>query len=251
MATHGEDKKLLKENKHVEFVQRWNLLNYKLEKKAMYFLRSSDHDLYAIHTLVYEASQKLEASITCFNDPPFPWESVSLFGVLLFGTFVEIADSALDKALWSKVESEQAYGHLFYVKDAGTSTYFRLTCFVCETFTLTSSTTTSSIVMNGSIGFSGSANNVASGIHLQQTQRNASKLHVLMWTSTQLPMWKFKFRLPKTSRWIGGHCGCSACSMNQSLADAAHQLEQQLSVKYMETDDRQFPAHRAQRPATL
>ncbi|KAJ8505687.1 hypothetical protein OPV22_006573 [Ensete ventricosum] len=96
MAAHGGDKKILKENKHVAFVQRWNLLNYKLEKvvsavshfdleKAMYFLRSSDHDLYAIHTLVYEASQKLEASITCFIDPPFPWASVSLFGVLLFG----------------------------------------------------------------------------------------------------------------------------------------------------------------------
>lgn len=53
-----------------------------------------------------------------------------------------------------KVESEQAYGHPFYVEDADTSTYFRLTCFVCEAFTLTSSTTTSSIVMNGSIGFS-------------------------------------------------------------------------------------------------
>ncbi|CAL9043940.1 unnamed protein product [Musa banksii] len=96
MAAHGGVKKLLKENKHVEFVQRWNLLNYKLEKvvsavshfdfeKAMHFLRSSDHDLYAIHTLAYEASQKLEASITCFSDPPFPWASVSLFGVLLFG----------------------------------------------------------------------------------------------------------------------------------------------------------------------
>ncbi|WOK93899.1 hypothetical protein Cni_G02600 [Canna indica] len=96
MAAHGGDRKLLKENKHVEFVQRWNLLKYKLEKvvsavshfdfdKAMYFLRSSDHDLYAIHTLVYEASQKLEASLTCFEDPPFPWASISLFGMFLFG----------------------------------------------------------------------------------------------------------------------------------------------------------------------
>ncbi|KAG6491324.1 uncharacterized protein LOC122007222 [Zingiber officinale] len=96
MAAHGGDRKLLKDNKHVAFVQRWNLLKYKLEKvisaisqfdfeKAMYFVRSSDHDLYAIHTLVYEASQKLEASLVCFKDPPFPWVSLSLFGVFLLG----------------------------------------------------------------------------------------------------------------------------------------------------------------------
>ncbi|URD87264.1 hypothetical protein MUK42_28505 [Musa troglodytarum] len=111
MAVHGGDRKLLKERKHVEFVQRWNLLKYKLEKvvsgishfdfeKAMYFLRSSDHDLYAIHTLIYEASQKLEALLVCFKDPPFPWASVSLFGVFLFGFCYVYAKR--DKILKSK-----------------------------------------------------------------------------------------------------------------------------------------------------
>ncbi|CAL9138600.1 unnamed protein product [Musa acuminata var. zebrina] len=111
MAAHGGDRKLLKERKHVEFVQRWNLLKYKLEKvvsaishfdfeKAMYFLRSSDHDLYAIHTLIYEASQKLEALLVCFKDPPFPWASVSLFGLFLFGFCYVYAKR--DKILKSK-----------------------------------------------------------------------------------------------------------------------------------------------------
>ncbi|EHA8590279.1 hypothetical protein COCNU_scaffold016592G000040 [Cocos nucifera] len=98
MAAHGGDRKLLKKNRHVEFVQRWNLFKYKLEKvvsalshldyeKAVYFLRSSDHDLYAMHTLIYEASQELEASLICFKDPPFPWASVSLAAVFVFGFF--------------------------------------------------------------------------------------------------------------------------------------------------------------------
>nr|XP_010915151.1 uncharacterized protein LOC105040362 [Elaeis guineensis] len=98
MAAHGGDRKLLKKNRHVEFVQRWNLFKHKLEKvisalslldyeKAVYFLRSSDHDLYAMHTLIYEASQELEASLVCFKDPPFPWASVSLAAVFVFGFF--------------------------------------------------------------------------------------------------------------------------------------------------------------------
>ncbi|XP_020261041.1 uncharacterized protein LOC109837280, partial [Asparagus officinalis] len=96
MAQHGGDRKLLQKNRHVEFVQRWNLLKFKLEKvvsamshldyeKAMFYLRSSDHDLYALHTLVYEATQNLEASLICFKDPPFPWASVSLTAVFVFG----------------------------------------------------------------------------------------------------------------------------------------------------------------------
>uniref|UniRef100_A0A0E0LD03 DUF7906 domain-containing protein n=1 Tax=Oryza punctata TaxID=4537 RepID=A0A0E0LD03_ORYPU len=74
MAAHGGENILLRRKRRVEFIQRWNLLNYKLEKvvsamsrldynKAMYFLRSSDHDLFAVHTLVYQASQELEASL--------------------------------------------------------------------------------------------------------------------------------------------------------------------------------------------
>jgi len=88
IAAHGGDRKLLKPNRHVEFVQRWNLYKYKLDKAvsalshldfemALYYLKSSDHDLYAIHSLVYLASEELEASLVCFKDPPFPWTSVS------------------------------------------------------------------------------------------------------------------------------------------------------------------------------
>ncbi|KAG8075423.1 hypothetical protein GUJ93_ZPchr0006g46261 [Zizania palustris] len=98
MAAHGGENILLRKRRHVEFIQRWNLLTYKLEKvvsamsrldynKAMYFLRSSDHDLYAIHTLVYQASQELEASLVCFKDPPFPWLSVSMSAIFVFGFF--------------------------------------------------------------------------------------------------------------------------------------------------------------------
>ncbi|PIA27951.1 hypothetical protein AQUCO_07400056v1 [Aquilegia coerulea] len=97
ISSHGGDMYLLKRGRHTEFVQRWNLLKYKLEKVisamshldfelALYFLRSSDHDLYAIHSLVYEASQELEASLVCFKDPPFPWAPVSITG-FIFLTF--------------------------------------------------------------------------------------------------------------------------------------------------------------------
>ncbi|KAJ0988090.1 hypothetical protein J5N97_006446 [Dioscorea zingiberensis] len=96
MAAHGGEQKLLTKNRHLEFVQRWNFFKHKLDKmivavghldfeKALYFLRSSDHDLYQIHTLVYQASQELEASLVCFKDPPFPWASVSMVVVFLFG----------------------------------------------------------------------------------------------------------------------------------------------------------------------
>lgn len=97
MVAHGGEK-ILRKKRHVEFIQRWNLLTYKLEKvvsamsrldydKAMYYLRSSDHDLYEIHSLVYQASQELEASLVCFKDPPFPWVSVSMSGLFVFGFF--------------------------------------------------------------------------------------------------------------------------------------------------------------------
>ncbi|KAF9612313.1 hypothetical protein IFM89_038916 [Coptis chinensis] len=97
IAAHGGYQYLLRKGQHAEFVQRWNLLKYKLEKAvsamshydfemALYFIRSSDHDEYAIHSLVYEASQELEASLVCFKDPPFPWASVSIagFGFIAF-----------------------------------------------------------------------------------------------------------------------------------------------------------------------
>uniref|UniRef100_A0A368UH79 DUF7906 domain-containing protein n=1 Tax=Glycine max TaxID=3847 RepID=A0A368UH79_SOYBN len=89
VETHGGAKSLLKQKQHVEFVQRWNLFKYKLNKAvsalshldfdmALFYLRSSDHDLYAIHSIVYHASQEIEASLVCFRDPPFPWGSVSI-----------------------------------------------------------------------------------------------------------------------------------------------------------------------------
>lgn len=98
VAAHGGERKLLKHNQHTEFIQRWNLLKYKLDKAvsalsrldfemALYYLRSSDHDLYGIHSLVYNASQELEASLVCFKDPPFPWASVSMSVGIFFVLF--------------------------------------------------------------------------------------------------------------------------------------------------------------------
>ncbi|KAF7819680.1 Transmembrane protein [Senna tora] len=92
IQTHGGDRNLLKQKQQVEFIQRWNLFKYKLDKvvsalshmdfeMALFYLRSSDHDLYAIHSLVYHASQEIEASLVCFKDPPFPWTSVSISAV--------------------------------------------------------------------------------------------------------------------------------------------------------------------------
>ncbi|KAL5582378.1 hypothetical protein UlMin_014820 [Ulmus minor] len=95
IAAHGGERKLLKHNQLTVFIQRWNLLKYKLDKAvsalsrldfemALFYLRSSDHDLYSIHSLVYNASQELEASLACFKDPPFPWGSVSMSAVTFF-----------------------------------------------------------------------------------------------------------------------------------------------------------------------
>ncbi|KAI8028804.1 hypothetical protein LOK49_LG01G03842 [Camellia lanceoleosa] len=95
IASHGGDRKLLKQNRHTEFIQRWNLFKHKLDKAvsalshldfemALCFLRSSDHDLYAIHSLIYQASQELEASLVCFKDPPFPWTSALMSAVVFF-----------------------------------------------------------------------------------------------------------------------------------------------------------------------
>lgn len=85
----GGNHKLLKGHQQSEFSQRWFLFKYKLDKMisamshwdfalASYYLRLSDHDLYAMHSIIYHASQELEASLACFKDPPFPWASVSM-----------------------------------------------------------------------------------------------------------------------------------------------------------------------------
>ncbi|XP_042502204.1 uncharacterized protein LOC122079641 isoform X4 [Macadamia integrifolia] len=91
ISTYGGDRNLFKQNRHVEFVQRWNLFKYKLDKAisalshldfemALYFSRTCEHDLYALHSLVYHTSRELDASLICFKDPPFPWASVSVAG---------------------------------------------------------------------------------------------------------------------------------------------------------------------------
>ncbi|XP_078177122.1 uncharacterized protein LOC144571647 [Carex rostrata] len=98
MAMHGGEKILHRKKRYVEFGQRWNLFRFKLEKmvsamsrldyeKAMYYLKSTDHDLYMIHTLVYQASQEMEAQLVCFTDPPFPYISVSVSAAFVFGFF--------------------------------------------------------------------------------------------------------------------------------------------------------------------
>ncbi|KAK1410153.1 hypothetical protein QVD17_36687 [Tagetes erecta] len=99
ISAHGGERKLLPHGQLSEFIQRWNLFKYKIDKvvsslshldfeMGLYYLRSSDHDLYAIHSLVYHASQDLEASLVCFEDPPFPWASfsmsVGIFFVLVY-----------------------------------------------------------------------------------------------------------------------------------------------------------------------
>ncbi|XP_047334055.1 uncharacterized protein LOC124937780 [Impatiens glandulifera] len=91
---HGGEHKLLK-SQYSEFVQRWNLFKYKLDKgvsamsrldfeTGLFYLRSSDHDLYGIHEMVYRASQDLEATLVCFKEPPFPWRNVSIYGGVFF-----------------------------------------------------------------------------------------------------------------------------------------------------------------------
>lgn len=95
IAAHGGETKLLKSNQQKEFRQRWHLFKYKLDKAisalshfdfemALYYVRSSDHDLYAIHSLVYYASQDLDASLVCFKDPPFPWGSLCMSAGVFF-----------------------------------------------------------------------------------------------------------------------------------------------------------------------
>jgi len=95
---HGGEKKLLGQKRHVEFTQRWNLLRYKLDKavsaishfefnEALYYIKSSDYDLFAIHTLFYQAASELEASLVCFKDPPFPWGSALTFLMIFVGFF--------------------------------------------------------------------------------------------------------------------------------------------------------------------
>ncbi|XP_010528320.1 PREDICTED: uncharacterized protein LOC104805448 [Tarenaya hassleriana] len=92
VMAHGGDRNLLRQNRNTEFIQRWSLFKYKLEKTvsalshfdfemALFYLRSLDHDLYSMHSIVYMASQEIEASLNCFKDPPFPWGPVTVSGL--------------------------------------------------------------------------------------------------------------------------------------------------------------------------
>eukprot|EP00252_Welwitschia_mirabilis_P006738 TRINITY_DN17640_c0_g1_i1.p1 TRINITY_DN17640_c0_g1~~TRINITY_DN17640_c0_g1_i1.p1 ORF type:complete len:684 (+),score=9.83 TRINITY_DN17640_c0_g1_i1:93-2144(+) len=94
VAQHGGEKKVLGPRRHVEFIQRWNLLRYKIDKalssishfdfnEALYCLKSSDFDLFEIHNLFYLGASELEVSLVCFRDPPFPWASALSFVVIV------------------------------------------------------------------------------------------------------------------------------------------------------------------------
>lgn len=95
----GGEKELLGMKHHMEYTQRWNLLVYKLTKvmtalshfdfdNALYFLKSSEHEMNALHGLAFIASTEFEASLKCFQDPPFPWMAIVLgfgaVGLLLY-----------------------------------------------------------------------------------------------------------------------------------------------------------------------
>ncbi|KAL3679211.1 hypothetical protein R1sor_022167 [Riccia sorocarpa] len=94
IKVHGGEKKLFGQKRHLEFLQRWNLYVYKLEKAVaaishfdfkmgLYFLKAAEHDLFATHNLAYAASGDFEATMICYKDPPFPWVSVLSFILFL------------------------------------------------------------------------------------------------------------------------------------------------------------------------
>lgn len=89
LKAHGGERKLLGAKRHVEFMQRWNVYHFKLEKalsamshfefdNALYFLKSLDYDLFRMHKLVYEAATELQSAFVCFKDPPFPWRPIAI-----------------------------------------------------------------------------------------------------------------------------------------------------------------------------
>ena len=100
IKNYGGEKEFLGMKQHLEYTQRWNLLVYKLNKvmsalshfefdRALYFLRSTEHDLFAIHRFAYDSSFELEASLKCFEDAPFPWIPLIL-GLGVVGVFVYV-----------------------------------------------------------------------------------------------------------------------------------------------------------------
>eukprot|EP00250_Pteridium_aquilinum_P014393 c21960_g1_i1 orf=190-2199(+) len=90
VKSHGGERKLLGPKRHVEFMQRWHVFYFKLEKvmysishfdfdTALYFMKSSDHDLLRLHRLVYDAAIEVQTTLVCFKDPPFPWKPLLVF----------------------------------------------------------------------------------------------------------------------------------------------------------------------------
>lgn len=91
---HGGERKLLGAKRHTEFMQRWHVFYFKLEKvmssislfdfdTALYFMKSSDHDLLKLHRLVYDAAVEMQTTLVCFKDPPFPWKPILVFCSIL------------------------------------------------------------------------------------------------------------------------------------------------------------------------
>ncbi|KAI4339565.1 hypothetical protein MLD38_024493 [Melastoma candidum] len=64
--------------KNSQTVSEYSSLSRYDFEMAFYYLRSSDHDLYGMHAIVYRASLELEASLVCFQEPPFPWFPVTM-----------------------------------------------------------------------------------------------------------------------------------------------------------------------------
>ncbi|CAM6102131.1 unnamed protein product [Calypogeia fissa] len=90
---YGGEKTLFGNRRQIEFSQRWSLFSYKLGKAvsgishfdfktALYFLKSAEHDIFAMHNLAFLSSGDLAATMICYTDPPFPWLWVG-FGLLL------------------------------------------------------------------------------------------------------------------------------------------------------------------------
>jgi len=102
IKAYGGEKKLLGPKNHLEFSQRWNLLIFKLSKvmsalshfefdTALYYLKSMEHDLFAVHTFIYTATTEMEATMSCFKSAPFPWAVVSaVLGTVAVAIYVWI-----------------------------------------------------------------------------------------------------------------------------------------------------------------
>jgi len=100
IKNYGGEKELLGMKHHMEYTQRWNLLVYKLSKamtalshfdfdSALYFVKSTEHELHALHGLAFLSSTEFEASLKCFEDPPFPWIPIFL-GLGIVGLLVYV-----------------------------------------------------------------------------------------------------------------------------------------------------------------